>query len=114
MKAKSRVVAILSSIGLMACASTVAATPASAATANVWLIFGDWHCDQGGHVTGIQTANAIWSTTWDWGDNIVYPQVTLNAKNTFNYYGQGRVLLIAPKVFCEGPILHKSRRAIEL
>lgn len=61
------------------------ATPAHAATGNVWVSFPTWlgNCPSGGSVTVIQGhVGNLWSTAWDAGDDLVYPRVNLNQTNT--------------------------------
>jgi hypothetical protein len=58
----------------------------------VYVSFPTWlaNCPAGGSVTGIFAANGdLWSTPagGDWGDDLVYPKVNLNANNQIS--GQG-------------------------
>jgi hypothetical protein len=76
------------------------ALTASAAQAypysNVYVSFPTWlgNCPGGGSVTGIFGANGnIWSTAGDWGDDLIYPRVNLNANNA-----------VSAKVFCSRPL----------
>ncbi|MDP9433828.1 MAG: hypothetical protein M3P93_00945 [Actinomycetota bacterium] len=63
-----------------------AATSASAApNANVYLRVGNHHCHSGGTITGfygmavyLDPGGQTWSGG-DWGDNVIYPRVQLNA-----------------------------------
>ncbi|WP_163512235.1 hypothetical protein [Fodinicola acaciae] len=76
------VLALATAVGLV----LTVAPPAQAATTGwVYVVYGDWNCAKGGTVTGIQAFNGgLWSTNWDWGDNIIYPRVYFNQQNTLN------------------------------
>jgi hypothetical protein len=62
------------------------ATAQAAPYANVFVSYPTWlgNCPAGGSVSGIYAANgALWSTpaSGDWGDDLIYPRVNLNAGN---------------------------------
>lgn len=65
-------------------------SPAQAApVGNVYVSFPTWlaNCPGGGSVTGINAAvGNLWVTPagGDWGDDLVYPRVNLNANNTIS------------------------------
>jgi hypothetical protein len=74
--------AVMATVAWMA----VAAQPALATNANVWVIVSDSHCGFGGKIAGFQGISASpnfpyngysWGAVLDWGDNIIYPWVTL-------------------------------------
>jgi hypothetical protein len=84
----SRVRTIRSAVVLTAAASlglTVGvATPAQAATANVWIVVDNRNCVGGGTVIGVWGAvDWVWSGG-DWGDNVLYPRAELYRTNTFS------------------------------
>lgn len=63
--------------------------PAEAATYKwVYIVMPRWqgNCAAGGNVTAIQASvGGIWSTNWDYGDDIVYGKVRIGANQQLSY-----------------------------
>ncbi len=75
---------LVSTMGLL----VSAASPASAATGNVWINFSNSMCTGGGSVIGIYWAVdnvSVGPAGGDWGDNVIYPQVRIGAQSTINF-----------------------------
>ena len=85
-------VVAVGSVGALALTTSAAqAAPVS----NVYVSYPTWlgNCPGGGSVTGIFAANgALWSNAGDWGDDLIYPRVYLNAGNP-----------ISARLYCSRP-----------
>jgi hypothetical protein len=81
---RRRLLAVLAAIGMSLGILVAGPSPALAATYGwVYISFPTWlaNCESGGRVTGVQAYTDHWSTTWDWGDDLVYGKVALNQRN---------------------------------
>jgi hypothetical protein len=73
------------------------ASSRSLSVGNVYVSYPTWmaNCPGGGKVIGIHAANGmLWSTPpqGDWGDDLIYPRVNLNARNP-----------ISAQLYCKRP-----------
>ena len=75
----------------------------------VYISFPTWlaNCESGGRVTGVQAYTSYWSTTWDWGEDLVYGKVALNQRNTVPPAGWCRAPSSAST--CASPATTSSR-----
>lgn len=76
-------------VAIALCATVLTTPPAATAASYGWtyLVFPKWlgNCPTG-NVAAVQASvDNLWSTNWDYGDDIVYGKVRLNSRNTVSY-----------------------------
>jgi hypothetical protein len=82
LRAVSRALILTAGVAVASLVASVA--PASAASGNVYVKFGDWHCSQGGNVTFVNGASVVpsGSTAYGVGGNKVSLFVWFNTRNS--------------------------------
>ena len=75
-------------VGMLAAFTVLVAAPANAASYGwIYMSFPSWlgNCS-GSAISAVQASNSnIWSTNWDYGDDLVYGKVRLGANQTMSY-----------------------------